>query len=184
MDDFKVKPDAEGFELGSSAMFTRESWVVGDIKEHVPNLEYDAALIPGYKRNGTICNQANFYVSKNCKNPKVAWDFVMFMLKPEYQKLLLSKIGWFPSRLGNYEDIFKDVPQYRAFVDLPKGYNLYAYPHLSCIDEIYTRLADHLVNWYMDPSLQKDPKKLNAAISAAAKETDDILKENGVYAKK
>jgi multiple sugar transport system substrate-binding protein len=183
-DSFKLKADAEGFELEKSAMFTRESWVVGDIKAHAPNLDYDTAPMPSDKRGGTVCNMVNFYVAKSSKNPQAAWNFALFMLKPEYQKMLLSQVGWFPCRSGNYEDIFKQVPQYRSFVELPKGYKLYAYPRLACMDEIMTKLAERLGGWFMDSSLVNNPKKIKACINAAAQETDNILKENGVYTKK
>lgn len=183
VDDFKVKADAEGFGLENSAMFTRESWVVGYMQKSAPKVEFDTAPLPKNKRGGTICNLVNFYVTKNCKNPKEAWNFAQFMLKPEYQKLLLSKIGWFPCRTDvDYEPIYKATPQYRAFMELPKGYKLYTVPPIACFDEIETKMAEKLSAAFMDSSLVNNPKKIAKVIKTAAKETDQILKDNGVYA--
>jgi multiple sugar transport system substrate-binding protein len=183
VDSFKVKADAEGFGLESHAMFTRESWVVGFMQKSAPNLEFDAALLPRNNRGGTICSLVNFYVTKNSKNPKEAWKFAMFMMKPEYQKFLLSKVGWFPCRTDvDYEPIYKKTPQYRAFMELPKGYKLYTVPPIACFDEIETKMAEKLCAAFLDESLVNNPKKIAQVMHTAAMETDQILKENGIYA--
>lgn len=182
VDSHKIKADSEGFALETHAMFTRESWVVGYMKEHAPNVEFDTAPLPTYKRGGTICNLVNLYVTKNSKNKKEAWDFVQFMFKPEYQKFLLAKVGWFPCLTADYEPIFREVPQYRAFMELPEGFELYGIPPVACYDEIQTKLAERLVRWFMDESLVDNPEKIAKVLAEAAEETDNILKANGVYA--
>ena len=182
VDSHKVKADSEGFALETCAMFTRESWVVGFMKENAPKVKFDAAPLPANKRAGTICTLVNFYVAKNSKNPKEAWKFIQFMMKPEYQKFLLSRVGWFPCSSADYEPIYQEVPQYRAFMDLPEGFNLYGYPSLACYDEIQTKLAERLIKAFMDESLVDNPTKLAKVIADAAAETDAILKENGIYA--
>ena len=47
VDDPNLKRDAEGFELGQSAMFMRESWVIADAKKNAPNLNSDGAGAKG-----------------------------------------------------------------------------------------------------------------------------------------
>ncbi|HHY46410.1 MAG TPA: extracellular solute-binding protein [Firmicutes bacterium] len=185
VDSHKIKADAEGFALQTHAMFTRESWVVGYMKQNAPSVQFDTAPLPKNKRAGTICTLMNFYVTKSSKNPEAAWDFVLFMMRPEYQKYLLSKVGWFPCRTDvDYEEIYKQVPQYRAFMALPAGYQLYAYPSLACYDEIQTKLSERLIQAFLDASLVDNPGKIARVISDAARETDDILRANGVYAGK
>ncbi|NMB13374.1 MAG: extracellular solute-binding protein [Firmicutes bacterium] len=182
VDSHRVKADSDGFALQTHAMFTRESWVVGHMQQYAPDVEYDTAPLPVHKRAGTICNLVNMYVTKSCKNPDVAWDFLQFMFKPEYQKLLLSEVGWFPCLNADYEEIFQRVPQYRAFMELPAGFELYGIPPLACFDEIQTKLAERLVQAFMDETLVDNPDGIAKVLADAAKETDDILRENGVYA--
>jgi len=185
VDSYKVKHDAEAFALGATAMFTRESWVIGYLKEHAPNLNYDTALLPKYKRWGTNINPENTYVTKKCKNPDVAFDFVKFMLQPKYQKLTLKVSGWLPARQDiDYTSIFKETPQLRAFVEFPKGYGAYGYPKISVDDEVYTKLAERLIAAYLRKDLLDNPKGIAKVIADAAKETDNILKSAGLYGEK
>jgi len=183
VDSHKVKADSEGFALGAHAMFTRESWVVGFMKESAPNIRFNAAPLPRDKRAGTICTLVNLYVAKNSKNKDEAWKFIQFMMKPEYQQFLLAKIGWFPCVNADYEPILQEIPQYRAFMELPEGYTLYSYPSLACYDEIQTKLAERLVKAFMDESLVDNPAGIAKVLAEAAAETDAILAENGVLAK-
>lgn len=182
VDDHKIKADSDGFVLETHAMFTRESWVVGHMKQYAPDVEYNTAPLPVNNRAGTISNLVNMYVTKSSKNPDVAWNFLEFLFKPEYQKLMLSEVGWFPCLAADYEEIFEAVPQYRAFLDLPEGFKLYGVPPLACYDEVQTKLAERLVTAFMDSSLVDNPEGIAKVLADAAQETDAILRENGVYA--
>lgn len=182
VDDFRVKADSDGFVLETHAMFTRESWVVGHMQQYAPEVEYDTAPLPVHHRAGTISNLVNMYVTKSSKNPDVAWDFLQFMFKPEYQKLMLSEVGWFPCLDADYEEILEGTPQYRAFMDLPEGFELYGIPPLACFDEIQTKLAERLISAFMDASLVDNPEGIAKVLADAAAETDAILRENGVFA--
>lgn len=182
VDDFKTRADSDGFVLESHAMFTRESWVVGHMAQYAPDVEYATAPLPVNERAGTISNLVNMYVTKSSKNPDVAWDFLEFMFKPEYQRLMLSEVGWFPCLAADYEDILEAVPQYRAFLEMPEGFELYGIPPLACFDEIQTKLAERLISAFMDPSLVDNPEGIAKVLAEAAAETDAILRENGVYA--
>lgn len=182
VDNYTIKHDAEAFALEKTAMFEREGWVVGYIKEHAPEMQYDTALLPRYRRAGTVGGWENLFVSKSCKDPEVAWDFVQFMEKPEYMKHLLLEIGWQPCRIDvDYEDIYKIVPQYRALMEVPEGYLVLAYPPIKPVDEIYTKLAERLVAAYLRKDLLDNPRGLAKVIADAAEETDSILKEAGLY---
>lgn len=182
VDDHKVKHDAEAFALGLTAMFIRESWVVGYMKEYAPQVEYGTAPLPSYKRAGTIDNLINLYVTRTCKNPEVAWDFIKFILQPEYQKYLLETVGWTPTRDDvDYSDVYEKIPQYRAFTEVPENFEFYGYEPIACGDEIMTRLAQRLVDAYLDPSLEDNPEGIARFIHEAAEESNDILKENDLY---
>ena len=48
IDDPKVQHDAAAFVAGATAMLFREAWVIGEIQEKSPTLEYGVAPIPSW----------------------------------------------------------------------------------------------------------------------------------------
>jgi len=181
-DSFDLKHDAEAFELAQTAMFERESWVVGDIAQHAPSLQYMTAPMPRAKRWGTIFNPVNLYVSRSAKNPDAAWDFVKFLMQPQYQRQLLADVGWLPQRQDvNYDPVFARIPQYRAFLIKDKTYVYWSMPEIRDFDEIETKLADRLVSAYRDRSLAGNAAAIARVLHDAAQETNTILKRDGLY---
>jgi len=182
VDDLKVKHDTEAFALEQTAMFTRESYVVGYMKQYAPHVEYDTAPLPSYKRAGTLVQTKNLHVTRPCKNPEVAWDFIKFMLQPEYQKYLFETSGWTPARDDvDYSAIYEKNPQYWAFLEVPENFEFFGYEPITCSDEIMTRLSERLADAYLDKSLLDNPEGIARVIHEAAEETNNILKENELY---
>lgn len=174
-DDPKIKHDAEAFELEQAAFFVRESWVIGDIKNKAPKLEYDTAPLP----KANVVGISNFYVSNAAKDKEqAAWDFVRFMMKPDNHKQMVTMTGWLPAREDlQMDDFFKEAPQYKAFFTKQE---LDTYPTIPEFDEILTKFADRLANkGFTDPSFVDNPDKMKAFLAEAAKETNDILKKAG-----
>lgn len=181
-DDPTLKRDAEAFSLEQAAMFTRESWVIGFVRSNNPGLLYTTALLPKSRRWGTIINPVNFYVTRATKNPEVAWDFINFMLRPENQQQLLEMTGWMPARQDvEYKEQIRKAPQFKAFFDTPDGYEFYWYTPLGSFDEILTKLAARLERAYADRSLMDNPAGIAKVIEDMAKETNDILRREGLY---
>ena len=89
----------------------------------------------------------------------------------ERMRLALEELG--PS--------FTEVPQYKYFAEVPKTYELYAYPRLAVTDEAFTKLAERLVKAYQDKSLLDNPAGITKVVHEAAEETNEILKENKLY---
>jgi len=182
VDDHKIKHDAEAFALELTAMFTRESWVIGYMRQYAPDVEFDTELLPSYIRAGTLDNTQNLYVTKSCKNPEIAWDFIKFTLQPKYQKYLFETVGWLPARNDvDYSDVFEKNPQYLNFVKFPKNYKFYYEIPIGCFDEIQTRLAEILVDAFLDKTLLDNPEGIAETIHQAAEETNSILKDNNLY---
>ncbi|MGQ0568773.1 MAG: extracellular solute-binding protein [Armatimonadota bacterium] len=180
-DDPTLKRDAEGFALEQAAMFTRESWVIGFVRSNNPGLLYTAALLPKFRRAGTIINPVNFFVTRSARNPDVAWDFVNFILRPENQQQLLEMTGWMPARQDvEYKEQIRKSPQFKAFFEAPEGYEFYWYQPIGPFDEILTKLAARLERAYADKSLVDNPSGIAKAIEDAAKETNDILRREGL----
>jgi len=184
VDSHEIKHDAEAFALEATAMFVREPWVVGYMKEHAPNVKYNATYMPAYRQWATFTYINNIYVTDTCKNPDIAWDFVEFMLKPEYQRFIPKQIGWSPVRQDvDYSDILKETPQFTPFVRYPEGYEVYTHLMVGPIDEIYTKFADRLVSAFRDKNLLDNPTGIRKFLDDAAKETNDVLKKWKLFGK-
>ncbi len=182
-DDHKIKHDAESFALELTAMFFRESWVIGNMKKLAPEVEYATAPVPKWSRWGRITNGVNLYVTQTSQNPDVAWDFAMFMQEPDNMRTLLDEVGWLPCRQDvDYEPVLEKAPQFRWFLFTDPEYEEYGYFSIAPFDEIMTKLAERLVAAYLDPSLVDNPDGIAKFIEDAANETNEILKEAELYA--
>lgn len=170
----EMKGDAEGFELGATAMFQRESWVIGDIASKAPDLNYKTALLP----RGTISLPVNLYVTTD--KPE-AFAFAEYLVKPEYQLWMLENVGWLPNRQDvDYQPALDKIPQLDAFLNVPDSQVLFTVPGIAPMDEISTRLAERLVKAFADSSLVDNPDGIAKVIHDAAVETDSILKREGL----
>lgn len=176
-DDPVIKHDSEAFEMGATAMFNRETWVISDIASKAPDLKYKTAPLFG----ANIANVCNWYVTNSAEGDKsqVAWDFVRFLMQPENHKQMVFISGWLPARNDlDMSDYIKENPAFEAYF---KEYDkIYTIPLLSEFDEIETKFADRLANYgFTDASFVDNTDKMKAFLSECAAETNEILKENG-----
>lgn len=176
-DDPAIKHDAEAFELENTAMFVRETWVIGDIQKKAPNLEYATAPMPA----ANLLVEKDFYVTNTAKDEKsaAAWDFVSFLMQPENHIQQLEMSGWHPGRNDlQTDELFKKTPQFESFFADYDHYEVY--PMLPEFDEIATKFADRLATkGYVDASFVGNTDKMKSFLDEAAKETNSILKNNG-----
>ena len=183
VDDPKVQHDAGAFVAGNTAMLMREAWVIGEIKEKNPTLDYGVAPIPawGSGPHKTLLQHNGLWVNAKSKNIDAAYDFQLFLAGKESMVKLTQTSGWVAARADlDWTPLLKEIPQYKEFVNPTEGMQFYPEPVMAAWDEIETRLADKLPGAYVDTSLQ-DPAKLAAFIKAAAAQTDQILKQNDLY---
>lgn len=172
--------DAAAFQRGQTAMFIRESWVIGDTEKKAPDLNYDTALLP----RGSIALPVNLYVSGGSDEAQeAAWAFAIEANKPENLIWMLDNVGWLPNRVGvDYSEVIAAKPQFSAFVDLPEDYDLFTLPSIEPINEILTRFAATLTEAFADPSLAGDDAAMMALLESAAEETNAILDRAGILA--
>ena len=175
----EMKADAEAFELGQTAMFIRESWVIGDIAKKSPALKYATAPLP----KGSILIPVGLYVpTKDAKKAALAWDFTMIANEPENLVWLLDNVGWLPNRKDvDYSAVIKKTPAMDAFVNYPKDHSFFPMPAIAPVAEVLTRLAARLEKGYLDPALAGNDAAIDAFLKAAADETNTILKREGLY---
>lgn len=183
-DSFDTKQDTEAFGLGHTAMFIREVWPIPYYKETAPNLKFDTAIVPGRVngKSGTVYSTESAFVPKSSKNSKAAWDFIMFFNEEKYMRMMLEDIGWPVPRTDlDFSDIYQREPAYATAMERPKGYVLSTYAPIGCADEIWTKLGERLEAAFRDSSLVDNPNGIKKVLDEAAKETNKILQENGLY---
>lgn len=174
-----MKADAEAFELGQTAMFIRESWVIGDIAQKAPKLNYATAPLP----RGALVIPVGLYVPSKGKQAELAWEFVLAANEPENLIWLLENVGWLPNRKDvDYSSVVTKIPAFKAFVSFPETYELFSLPAIGPINEILTRLAVRLVDGFANAAMAQNDAAIDAFLKEAATESDAILKREDLLA--
>lgn len=176
----EMPADAEAFERGQTAMFIRESWVIGDIAAKAPDLNYATAPLPV----GSIALPTNLYVAGGEEeDTAAAWAFAQATNEPDNLVWLLANVGWLPNRSGvDYSSVTGAAPAFAAFVDYPDGYQFFTLPAIGPIEEVLTRLAAQLEAAFADTSLAGNDAAILAYLQKAADETNQILAREGLLA--
>jgi len=182
VDDPKIQHDADAFVAGNTAMLMREAWVIGEINDKNPKLDYGVVPIPKWKRSRMLLQPFGFYVNKTSANKGVAWDFLQFLTSKENAIRLTTMTGWVSERQDvDWKPLLSKTPQFGVFVSPPKGIEFYQDPVIPVFDEIQTKMATRLTAAYIDPALNGNPAKVADAIHQMAAEADELLKGAGVY---
>lgn len=185
VDDPKIPHDADAFVAGTTAMFFREAWVIGEIQQKNPTLDYDVVPIPRWRAGSPykmLLQPWGIYVNGKSNNKTVSWDFLKFLTNKQNALRLTSMTGWVSERQDvDWKPLLAKTPQFGVFVSPPKGIVYYVEPVLSAWDEIETKLALRLTDAYVDPSLNNNPTKVAQTIHTMATETDAILRDAGLY---
>jgi multiple sugar transport system substrate-binding protein len=169
--------DAEAFQRGQTAMFIRESWVIGDTARKAPDLKYATAPLP----TGTIVVPGFLYTPAKGPRAELAFAFAQACAEAENQVWLLDNVGWLPNRKdADYAPVIARKPQFKAFLEFPPGYSFFELPVIGPVDELLTRCAARLVKAYADASLAGNAAGIDAFLKEAAAETDQILKREGL----
>ncbi|MGV8831804.1 MAG: ABC transporter substrate-binding protein [Devosia sp.] len=173
----EMPADADAFERGQTAMFIRESWVIGDIAAKAPDLNYATATLPV----GSIVSTGQLYVKASGDKEAAAWAFVKATQEPDNLLWLLDNVGWLPNRSGlDYSSIVAAKPGFEAYVNFPADYAFFTVPAIGPIDEIQTRSAASLVAAFADPSLAGDDAAIKAFLEGIDTEVNGILDREGL----
>ncbi len=185
VDDPKVPHDADAFASGATAMLFREAWVIGEIQQKNPKLDYGVVPLPAWKAGGPhmmMLQPWGVYVNAQSSNKAAAYDFLKFLTDAQNGLMLTQMTGWLSPRQDiDWKPLLAKTPQFQAFVSPPADVKYYVEPVLTAFDEIETRLSDHLTAAFVEPSLKGSPDKIAAAIHQMAQQTDQILKDANLY---
>lgn len=185
VDSPDIKHDAEAFALGQTAMFVRESWVIGYMATHAPEVNYGVAYLPRHVDSAEHLGVDVLCVSAFSPNQDLAWEYVLQYVQPKYQRMMLREVGWIPCNIAaDYSDIIAERPQLGVFLTSPpwKDHKVYVYPGIAPESEIDARLAERLEQAFLQEKLAYDDAALWQWLEEAAAETNQILAEYGMYA--
>lgn len=175
----QMPADAEAFERGQTAMFMRESWVIGDIAEKAPDLHYATAPLP----RGAIAVPENLYVRGKGSDERAAWEYAKAANDPENALWLLENVGWLPVRQNvDYGPVIKKIPGFSGFLDLPKDYSLFSLPPIEPIAEILARMAATLTDVFGSTSEFSD-EQIRATLQKMQDDANATLDRAGILAK-
>lgn len=184
VDDPKVQHDADAFVAGNTAMLFREAWVIGQIQQQNPSLDYGVAPIPAWKKGmpkKALMQHDGLYVNGKSKNQDAAYDFMLFLTNPENSVKLTVMSGWVAARTDvDWSPLLQKTPQFAGFTSPPKDVQFFADPVMGAWNEVESRLADLLPDAYVNPAMQ-DPANRAAFFKKASAQTDKILKDNDLY---
>lgn len=184
IDDPQVKHDSDAFVTGTTAMFMRESWVIGEVKSKNPKLDYGVVPMPAWKRHDTLAQPWSVYMSMEGSKSKEVRDFIKFLTSEQAASKLIELSGWIPERIQfDSNELLKQNPQYQIFIAPPKEVGFYADPVIPVFDEIQTKVADKLVETFLNGKLVDNPQGIKNATKQIGDLVDSILKRNGAYGK-
>ena len=179
-DDTKIGSDTKAFEQQLTAMFMRESNVIGDIAANAPTLNYGAVQLP----TTTLHSTESFDVAASSPHQQTAWDFIRFLMDLPQQQSIATISGWVPARIDlDYSALLAQQPAWGAMLvkdpNYQAGYQTdYLLPEW---DEIETKLATHLVATYPDKTLVDNPTGAMQRLQQFADETNSILKAHNDF---
>lgn len=164
-------PDSlQAFMEGKTAMMINFGYVRSDLKQQVPNLNYDTIPLPQIKDALEAIDYASYWtetVTNNSKNPELAWDFVQFMngnFASSYQQATdrppaqLSSSTIIPivkNRMMNKSSVF--TFQLASAQDWHKGY----YPEK--VDDVFVQLLQNTMEGNQD--IQRSLDKASADVT-------------------
>jgi len=175
----EMPADAEAFERGQTAMFIRESWVIGDIAAKAPDLEYATAPLPV----GSIALPANLFLSAEGDVARAAWDYALASNEAEHLVWMLDNVGWLPNRGDvDYSSVLDVTPALGAFVDYPEGYEFFTLPAIGPIEEILTRVAATLTDAFANADLAGNDSGIDETLAGLEADVNKILDREGLLA--
>lgn len=133
------------FSAEKVAMFEGGPWMVTQIQQDNPNLDFGVALIPVDKKEASVLGGENLGIVAGSKNIDAAWKFLQFIGDFDTMKEFISQTGYFPPRSDvAKEKEWTDDPIKKVFAEqmataMPRGPHA-KWPEIS--EAIYNSLQE------------------------------------------
>ena len=173
----EMPADADAFEREQTAMFIRESWVIGDIAAKAPDLKYATATLP----RGSIVAPVSSTSSRRRQGGRGLGlrdghaGAGKSALAARQCRLAAEPLG---SRLlGDHRG---EAGASKPSSTTPANYEFFTLPAIGPIEEILTRAAAFLVEAFAKPELAADDAAIDAFLENADDEINAILEREGL----
>jgi multiple sugar transport system substrate-binding protein len=183
VDSYNLDHDVEAFVREGTAMFQREGFVIDQLANQAPDINYIVAPLPGDLYRKTMCVNINFWVPEASKHKDEAWDFIKFLMSKENVLMKFKETGWNPVRKDvDYSSAYAKHPMYAYLQYFPDEYNAYFYYTIRPWNEIWTKAGEWLTELFASESLANNPEKIAEECKQFNKTVNDILDEFDLYA--
>lgn len=183
VDSYDIKHDSEAFVLGLTAQFNRETYVIGEVVKHSPEMNYGITqVVGGDVQRATNLNGTGWILPATGKNNSTAWDFLMYLNQDKYCVQMIRDVGWIMSKKDvDYSEVYKIEPHFEQVLDRPENFKMIPAPWAVSFNEVYTKFSSRLVEAFSDASMVDNKEKIMKFLEDAEKEANDILKSNDEY---
>lgn len=162
----KFPGDIQAFMEGKMAMFIGYSYNIANIKKFTGGkFNFSAVALPQWRSEEPVV-VANYWgetVSKNCKYPQVAWDFINYAAQKGLSSYLRNT-GHIAALKGR-EDSYSMNPLYWPFYSQAKNSQSWYRLNTSEVEKIFAKMVNNVLHNGISPK---------TAIDVAAKEINDL----------
>ena len=105
-------------ENGKVAMWMQGSWNMSQYESTMPDVNWDVALLPGYKNDAHNALVDDYAITKGSKHPEAAYKVISYLTQPENDYYFSVNTGNMPVRKATYErEELKSDEKFQVFVD-------------------------------------------------------------------
>jgi multiple sugar transport system substrate-binding protein len=127
----------DGFKQGRIAMITTGNFVVSDLNNNFPDIDFGVAPIPG-KNPGEISAFIGgdlIAIPQTSRYPEAAWEFVQYLLSDAVQVDVFARSGIIPVRSDLVDnEFFRAEPRYLVFGEAAQHGHV---PFTTVYNELY-----------------------------------------------
>jgi multiple sugar transport system substrate-binding protein len=163
----KFPGDIQAFMEGKMAMFIGYSYNIANIRKYVGrSFSFETAALPQWRTEEPVV-VANYWgetVSKNCKYPQVAWDFINFAAQTKNNRSYLKNTGHVPASKA-MQDAYSGVMYLDPIVKQTKISQSWYRSNTAEVERIFAKMINNILHNGMSPRI---------AIATAVTEINDL----------
>ena len=137
----------DAFASGQAAMIFSYSYLAETLREKAPFLNYGVARVPQLNGANLRVNFANYWaegVSKQSKNPQIAWQFLKFITSREILPAYYEGVKQVSPRLDIIEDQIAD-PEIGVFAENALTAKSFYKPDNDAVENIFLQMINDVV---------------------------------------
>lgn len=168
IDSVELEGDQQGFGQGRAAMFIREPFVMGWLRDNYPDLDFGVAPIPARDTSVSAAGTYLFAVSADSPNPDPAWRFAEFLRGDEGYTRYTEAAGVLPVTQSVASlPFYADDPNMQVFLRQPAR-NAGGFPQASRAGDILGAYIEQFAYGAIgaDEALARAERDVNAVLAS------------------